>query len=171
VVAKARGFEKSFEGTVAAIDSQIDEVTRAVKVRALIPNPEGALKPGLLMTVDLLKNPRKAVVVPESAIIPEGRKHFVFAVDESVTPPVADKRAVMIGARREGDVEIIDGLQAGEKIIVQGTMMARPGGPVAISAVQEKGESLADTLKKLREQKGSDGKPPASAAPPAAKGP
>ena len=159
IVAQADGFEKDFVGTVSSIDSQIDPVTRAVMVRALIPNPDGLLKPGLLMKVSLLKNPRDAIVIPENGIIPEGRKHFVLVVDTAQTPPVAQRREITIGARRPGEVEVLSGLAAGEKIVVHGTMMARPGAPVAITAEQKQGEPLADILRKVaadKDQKGAE---------------
>jgi len=150
ITAKASGFNESFKGEVSAIDSQIDEATRSVIVRAIIPNPDAKLKPGLLMTVELLKNPRDAVAIPETALIPEGRKQSVFVIDESQNPPVAEKREVVIGTRRPGDVEIVEHLTAGEKVVVQGTMMAQNGKPVKITAEQQKGETLPDLLKRLQ---------------------
>lgn len=153
IVAKAPGFAENFEGEVSAIDSQIDEATRSVIVRAIIPNPDGKLKPGLLMTVELLKSPREGVGIPETAIVPEGRKQFVFAVEGGKTPPVVEKREVAIGARRPGDMEITQGLKQGEKVVVQGTMMVRDGGAVQIVAEQKKGEKLADLLKRLKKDK------------------
>lgn len=149
ITATASGFESAYKGQVTAISSQIDEVTRAVTVRAVIPNPDGVLKPGLLMSVELFKAPRESVGIPESAIVPEGRKHFVFVVDETKTPPVLEKREIVIGTRREGDVEVVKNLDAGEKIVVQGTMMARDGGAVKVTAVQARGESLPDLLKRI----------------------
>ena len=159
IVAHATGFDDEFKGEVSAIDSQVDEATRSVVVRAIIPNPEGKLKPGLLMTVVLMKNPRDAVAIPETAIIPEGRKHFVFVVDETKTPPVAEKREITIGGRRPGDVEVTDKISEGEKVIVQGTMMAQDGKPVTVSAEQKKGESLQDLLKRMKaDKKAAEGK-------------
>ncbi len=150
IVAHATGFDEEFKGEVSAIDSQVDEATRSVIVRAVIPNPDGKLKPGLLMTVQLLKNPRDATAIPETAIIPEGRKHFVLVVGEG---NVVEKREVKIGARRPGDVEILENLKAGEKVVVQGTMMAQNGKPVTITAEQKKGESLENLLKRLKAEK------------------
>lgn len=150
IVAKATGFDEEFKGQVSAIDSRIDEATRSVVVRAVIPNPDGKLKPGLLMTVELLKNPRDAVVVPENAIIPEGRKQSVFVVDETKTPPIVSKREIVIGERRPGDVEVLDKLKTGEKVVTQGTMMVREGQPVTVTAVQAKGETLQDVLKRTK---------------------
>lgn len=149
IIAKASGYKESFKGQITAVDSQVDSVTRAVTVRAMIPNPNGALKPGLLMSVKLLKNPRDSVGIPENAIVPEGRKAFVFVLDESKEPPVLEKREIIIGTRREGDLEVLENLVPGEKVVVQGTMMARPGAPVAVTAVQKRGESLSDLLKRI----------------------
>lgn len=149
IVAKAPGFAEEFKGEVSAIDSQVDENTRSVIVRAIIPNPDAKLKPGLLMTVELLKSPREAIGIPETAIVPEGRKQFVFVVNGETV----EKREITIGARREGDMEVTQGLKEGEKVVVQGTMMVRDGGPVKIIAEQKKGEKLADLLKRIKAEK------------------
>jgi membrane fusion protein (multidrug efflux system) len=153
IVAKATGFNEEFKGEISAIDSQIDEATRSVIVRAIIPNPEAKLKPGLLMSVELMKSPRDAVSIPENAIVPEGRKHFVFVVDETKSPLSVEKREITIGTRRPGDVEVVDGLKEGEKVVVQGTMMVNSGSIVSITTEQKKGESVADMLKRLKDEK------------------
>ncbi len=153
IVARATGFDEEFTGEVSAINSQIDAATRSVVVRAIIPNPEGKLKPGLLMTVELMKNPREAVTIPENAIIPEGRKHFVMVVGASDAGNIVEKREITIGARRPGDVEVVDKLQAGEKVVVQGTMSAQDGKPVTVTAEQKPGESLEDLLKRVKAEK------------------
>ena len=150
IAAKANGFNEDFKGEVAAIDSQIDEATRSVLVRAIIPNPDAKLKPGLLMTVELNKNPRDAVGIPENALIPEGRKQFVFVVDENKNPPTVEKREIVIGTRRQGDVEVLEGLKAGDKVVTQGTMVIANGTAVRITAEQKKGESLQDLLKRVK---------------------
>lgn len=153
IVARATGFEEAFTGEVSAIDSQVDAATRSVIVRAIIPNPDGKLKPGLLMTVELMKNPREAVTIPENAIIPEGRKHFVMVVGTEEGGNIVEKREITIGARRPGDVEVVDKLQAGEKVVVQGTMSAQDGKPVTITTEQKPGESLEDLLKRVKAEK------------------
>jgi len=146
IVAAAEGFAEKFNGTISSIDSQIDPVTRAVLVRGIIPNPNGLLRPGLLMNVTLLKQPRNAIVIPENAIIPEGRKHFVYVINEQAAPATAEKRELQIGGRRSGEVEVISGLKAGEKIVSHGTMAVQPGAPVEISAEQKPGQSIQDVL-------------------------
>lgn len=158
IVAKASGFSTPFEGEISAVDSQIDEVTRSVMVRAILSNPESLLKPGLLMTVELQKNPRESIAVPESAIVPEGKKHFVYVVKEGEPPHLIEKREIMIGSRKAGMVEIMTGLQEGEKIVTQGTMMVRDGASVIVTAEQRKDESLDDVLKRINDNKSEEQK-------------
>ncbi len=147
IVATSPAFAgRRFEGTVASIDSRIDPVTRAIVVRAILPNPERLLKPGLLMSVELLKNPRDALVIPEEALIPTGRDNHVLVVDPSADPTVAQRRQVIIGSRRPGEVEIVEGLEAGELVVVDGTVRARPGQPVTIVAVDDGDAPLARLL-------------------------
>ena len=120
--------EARFEGEVRAIDSRVDPVTRAVTVRAEIANPEARLRPGMLLTVRLLKPERAALVIPEIALLQVGAKSFVYRVgaDEKV-----EQVEVKTGARRRGEVEIVEGLAAGERIVVEGTVKLRPGAPIA----------------------------------------
>jgi len=151
IVATSPAFAgRRFEGTVASINSRIDPVTRAVVVRAMLPNPERLLKPGLLMQVALQKNPRDVLVIPEEALIPSGRENHVLVVDRSVQPTLAQRRQVTTGSRRPGEVEIIDGLQSGELVVVDGTLRARPGQPVTVIAVDGGDEPLARLLNRER---------------------
>lgn len=144
IVAKASAFaDQSFSGELASIDTRVDSVTRSVVARALVPNPERTLRPGLLMTVELLKNPRQAVVVPEAALIPRGRSNTVLVVDDEDR---AVQREVTIGTRRLGEVEILSGLSEGEQVITHGTMSVRPGEPVNVMTVQQQEQPLRDML-------------------------
>ena len=105
------------------------------------------------MQVTLLKNSRDVVVIPEEALIPSGRDNHVLVVDRSAEPPVAQRRQVSTGGRRPGEVEILDGLESGEFVVVDGTFRARPGQPVTVIAVDSGDEPLARLLS--REQKGA----------------
>lgn len=125
VTAQAREYgDLAFRGTVSGIDSRIDPVTRSIQVRALIPNPDGRLKPGLLMQVELERNPREALAVPESALLQQGQDHFVVRVAQG---DLAERVQVRIGARRTGEVEILEGLAAGDRVVTHGNDKARPG--------------------------------------------
>lgn len=137
VEARAKAYDRRvFTGTVSAVDSRVDPVTRSVLVRALVPNPDRVLKPGMLMRVELLKNPREAVVVPESALLPRGEEQFVMVVhrDEGNT---VERRPVTIGLRKPGVVEIPSGLEAGELVVTHGVEKVRPGYPAEIRAVDD----------------------------------
>lgn len=148
IVATARAFEgREFKGQISSIDSQIDPVTRSVIVRALIPNEEKLLRPGLLMSVEIMKDPRQAVVIPEEAIVPEARKNFIYVVDSAGEAGVARKREVTLGARRPGEVEILEGLTAGETVITHGTMNVTDGAAVKVTAVETGSEPLQELLK------------------------
>ncbi|MDJ0940294.1 MAG: efflux RND transporter periplasmic adaptor subunit [Woeseiaceae bacterium] len=118
--------DRVFEGTVASVDTRLDPVSRAVRVRAIIPNDDGTLKPGMFMTVDLQRDRGEVLVAPEQAIVPEGTEQFVFVVEEGVV----QKRSVALGRRIPGFVVIDDGLAAGETVITEGTGKVRPGSQV-----------------------------------------
>ncbi len=117
-----------FEGEVESIDTRLDPVSRSVQVRALLPNPDTRLRPGMFMTVDLQQDRGDVLVVPEQSIVPEGLQQYVFIVHDGV----AEKRAVLLGRRIPGFVVIEDGVQAGEQVITEGTNKVRDGGRVEI---------------------------------------
>nr|PZN69217.1 MAG: efflux transporter periplasmic adaptor subunit [Pseudomonadota bacterium] len=140
VVARTSAYPgRDFSGTVASIDSRVDAATRSVVVRATVPNRDGALKPGMFMTVELTQDERPALVIPEEALVPEQARQFVFVAKNGV----ADKREVTLGRREPGFVEITDGLAAGEAVVIEGTLKLRHGTPV-IEAGQEPPPPPAD---------------------------
>ncbi len=117
---------RSFAGSVASIDSRVDMNTRSVTVRALLANEDGALKPGMFLNVSLANDEREALVIPEEALTPEADRQFVFVVADGK----ASRREVRIGGRRPGTVEVLAGLNAGERVIVEGTQKVRDGAQV-----------------------------------------
>lgn len=124
-----------FEGSVKSIDSRVDPVTRTVIVRALLSNPDHALRPGMLMKVELFSAQRQSIVLPEECLVAKGKEHFVFVV--SAEDNTVQRRQVRIGTRRPGQVEIIEGLSVGELVITDGTLKVRPGSQVSIRAVDD----------------------------------
>lgn len=123
--------EHDFTGTVSTVGSRVDPVTRAVSVRADFENAEGLIRPGMLMTVRVEKPAREAVVIPELALLQIGSQSFVYAVDEGDAVRRVDVRA---GARRLGEVEIVEGLAPGTRIVVEGTVKLRPGARIVEAA-------------------------------------
>jgi membrane fusion protein (multidrug efflux system) len=122
--------EREFGGEVASVDSRVDPVTRAVTVRAEIPNPDGLLRPGMLLTVQLLLDSRQALVVPEIAVLQTGTDSFVYRVKPDRT---VERVAVELGSRRAGEVVVTRGLEAGDRIVTEGTVKLRDGMRVAES--------------------------------------
>lgn len=120
----------SFAGTVETVDSRVDPVTRSVRVRARLPNTDGRLRPGMFLTVRVSREPRPGLVVPEQAVIPERGDMFVYVV----TGGQVERRTIVLGRRSRGEVEVLEGLAAGERVIVEGTQKVRPG--VAVTEFQ-----------------------------------
>lgn len=119
---------REFEGVVSTIDARVDAATRAVTVRADFPNPDRALRPGMLVDVRIYRPQRQAMVIPEIAVTQVGRDSFVFRLSAEDT---VEQLKVRTGARRAGVVEITEGLGLGDRIIVDGTGKVRPGQTVA----------------------------------------
>lgn len=115
---------RSFEGEVSTIDARVDPGSRAVTVRADFSNPDHALRPGMLLDVRVFRPERKALVIPEIAVVQVGRDSYVFRVKGDATVERVD---VKTGTRRSGVVEIMQGLEAGQRIVVDGTGKLRPG--------------------------------------------
>ncbi len=121
--------DQGFEGTIYAIDPALDPETRTVLLRARLPNKGNKLRPGLFARVSLILERREnALVAPEQAIVPLGQKIFVYRV--------VDGKAVMtpvrLGLRRPGQVEILEGLNAGDQVVTDGQLKIRDGAAVTV---------------------------------------
>jgi len=121
--------EVEFIGSVTAIDSRVDPISRTIMVRSIVPNQEGRLRAGMFLTVTLLEESVEALVVPEQALVPERSNQFVMVVGAD---NIVEQRLVRTGRRRPGEIEILAGLVAGERVIVEGTQKARNGQAVTI---------------------------------------
>lgn len=114
---------QSFTGKVSTLDSRVDPVTRSIIVRAELPNEKGILKPGMFMTAKISAPASSALLVPEGAIVPEQGKTFVFVVKDGIVA----KREVVTGRRKPGLVQVTEGLESGERVVVEGTQKVRDG--------------------------------------------
>lgn len=141
---------EQFTGIVSAIDPRIDPVTRALRVKAEIPNPDGKLRAGMLMRVAIIKDAREALAVSEAALVSKGTEKSVMAIGTPDDQGLADvtSRVIKIGTRAPGYVEVLDGLKQGEKVIVEGVIKAHPGGKVKV--VGEK--TIQQTINSAAEQ-------------------
>lgn len=122
----------TFEGKVDTVGASIDPVTRSIRVRAILPNPDRLLKPGMFMKVTLLADPRRSLAIPEEAIEPVGPSSFVYVAAEKGGQLVAERRQIEVGLRQNGRVEVISGLEPGETIITDGLIRVRDGAPIIV---------------------------------------
>jgi membrane fusion protein (multidrug efflux system) len=117
-----------FKGEVYFISPQLDAPTRTALVKARIPNPGHKLKGGMFANLALTLRLRdSAIVVPEPALVSNGDEVTVFIVDEKGSAQV---RPVKIGLRLAGKAEVLSGIQAGDKVVVEGVQKLFPGASV-----------------------------------------
>jgi membrane fusion protein, multidrug efflux system len=128
---------REFIGRIATIDSRIGEVSRAFRVRAVLPNPDLILPAGMFMHVEVVLEERPAVLIPEEAVVSIGEDTFVFTVRDER----AQRLPVRLGQRRSGSVEVLEGLGAGDPVVRRGTQRLRDGAPVRIQGAA--GEAAA----------------------------
>ncbi len=122
--------DAQFQGEVYFVDPQVRADTRTVLVKALVPNADGRLRPGMFASLRLVTQVRaRALVIPESAILLQGQTTSLFVVKEG---GVVEPRVVTAGVRLAGMVEITSGLQAGEMVIVEGVQKVFPGATVSV---------------------------------------
>lgn len=120
--------DRSFVGVVTTIDSRIDVNTRTIKIRAKLNNDELLLRPGMLLTVRLIRERQQFLAIPESAVIPVQNKQFAYLIVEGK----AERREFQAGRRIPGFVEVLSGLEVGERVITEGIIKIRPGSSVRV---------------------------------------
>jgi len=138
---------KEYLGEVKSIDSRVDPVTRSVQVRAILPNPDGSIIPGILMQVDLLRNTRLANVIPEAALLPLASRQYVMVRINSDGKDTVEKREVKIGIRMPGYVEILSGLSVDEYVVTHGNSRVSPGDSLDVLAVDDGSVDIATIIK------------------------
>lgn len=121
--------DETFTGTVYAIDPRIDAEGRSIVIRARIANEDRRLRPGLFARVKLILELKpNAVTVPEQAIMPRGADQFVYTIVDGK----AKQTKVMIGTRRDGRVEIVEGLGTQDLVVTAGHQKIRDGADVEV---------------------------------------
>jgi membrane fusion protein (multidrug efflux system) len=133
VFARSSAFpDTEFTGQVDQIDTRVDPATRAVTVRALIDNADGRLRPGMLMTVELRRDRRSRPAVPGGAVVRLNEQAFVFRIEDGERGQTAVRTPVELGRRTEGLVEVLSGVEAGDRIVPEGVHRLSDGAPVAV---------------------------------------
>lgn len=126
--------KRVFNGEVMIVEARVDPQTRAFTVRGRLDNPDGQLKPGMLLRVRIISNPREALTVPEAALVPLAGDQSVYVVKKTEGGHMVQRREVQIGHRYRGKVEVLSGLSQGERVVTRGTLHIRDGQPVSVQA-------------------------------------
>lgn len=124
---------ESFSGSIALIDTRVDQTTRAVTARAEFPNSGGRLRPGMSIRVRVQEGQRQALAAPEAAVLFEGDQAYVYRVAGDGDAPQAQRILVETGSVEGGFIEITGGLQAGDQIVAGGLNRLQPGAPVRVA--------------------------------------
>lgn len=124
---------KTYTGKVTAVNPLIDAAGRSIIIRAQVGNQDTTLRPGMFARVRLItRAERDAMVLPEEALVPQGTEQFVFRViDGKVT-----RVKVETGQRRDGKVEIVNGINKGDVIVTAGQLKLRDGVSVRVAGAE-----------------------------------
>ena len=115
--------EKTYEGKIESVASRIDAQTRSILARAKINNESYEILPGSLLEIELFYLEKNNLGIPDTALLMEGNKTFVYKVIEN---NMIKKIEVKTGVRNQGNLEIISGLVQGDKIVAEGLSKVRP---------------------------------------------
>ncbi len=118
---------KIFKGKIDFISSRINADTRSLLSRVSINNQDLELLSGSLLEITVKFNLRNALSVPDTSIMMEGEKSYIYKVsDKNIT----NKTEVNIGSRNDGKIEILSGLNEGDQIVAEGLKKVRPRGKI-----------------------------------------
>jgi len=128
VIAKFSGIkDKIYKGKIDGVASRINAETRSILTRVKIDNPNYELIPGSLLEITLSTNKRDSLSIPDTSIILEGNKAYVYKVSKD---NIANRSEIQIGLRNDGKVEVTSGLNAGDIIVAEGLKKVRPNGKI-----------------------------------------
>ncbi len=125
--------DRVFTGRVAKLDTRLDPSSRSLIARAEFANPDGRMRPGMLMHVSIKQDQRTALSAPESAVAFEGQAAYVLALEPGPKGLIAKRRDVKIGVRQNAFVEILSGLNIGDRVMAEGLNRVQSGATVVIA--------------------------------------
>lgn len=148
--------DKEYEGKIHAFDNRINPESGTIRARAFFPNQDGALIPGMFVSVKVgSPTSEEKIMVDDSLIGTDQNRKFVMTVDAN---NIATYNAVELGEASRGRRVILSGLKAGDKVIAERLMMIRPGMPVApmseeeAQAMQKQMQEQAEAQAKSQEE-------------------
>tara|TARA_B100001123_G_scaffold287190_1_gene320136 strand:- start:236 stop:1111 length:876 start_codon:yes stop_codon:yes gene_type:complete len=115
---------KIYKGKIESVASRVDAQTRSILARAKINNEASEIIPGSLLEIEIFYNAKSALSVPDTSIMYEGSKKFVYKIIEN---NMIKKTEIETGVRNMGNLEVLKGLNEGDKVIAEGLTKVRPG--------------------------------------------
>jgi membrane fusion protein (multidrug efflux system) len=150
---------KTYEGKVFAVNPLVDAAGRAIVIRAIVRNPDTSLRPGMFARVRLFTREAKdAMVVPETALFSAGDEQLVFRVADGK----ARRAKVEIGQRRDGMVEILQGLDPADVVVTAGQQKIRDGVPVRVAGADAAKAGTAAKAEQSTDKAGTSAPAPKS---------
>jgi len=140
---------QAFTGRVTAVDSVVDETTRNIQVQATLSNPDGKLKPGMFVQVEVaLGAPQPVIALPTSAISYAPYGDSVYVITDLKDPKGQTYRGVRqqfvkVGASRGDQVAVISGIKAGDEVVTSGVFKLRNGAAVVVNNKVQPGNNPA----------------------------
>ena len=116
--------DKTYEGKIESVASRVDPQTRSILARAKINNENSEIIPGSLLEIEILYNEKNALSVPDTSIMYEGSKKFIYKIVEN---NLIKKTEIETGIRNKGNLEVLSGVSEGDKIVAEGLTKVRPG--------------------------------------------
>ncbi len=135
VIASAASFPaRVFNGKIEQVNSRIDPVSRSFKARAAIANDDRALPAGMFVHLTVVLAAETVLAVPEEAVVVDGSRTYIFAVVKKDAKDHVERRYISIGRRSFGFVEIAQGINEGEHVVIRGLQKVRDGALVEIQS-------------------------------------
>ena len=119
--------EKSFKGIVESLASRIDTNKRSLAARIKLNNSSLEILPGALLEVTIKYDERNSLGIPDTSVILEGNKVYIYKVDEK---NIVNRTEIEIGSRSQGFLEVKSGLNEGDIIVAEGLKKVRPNGKI-----------------------------------------
>ena len=115
---------KSYEGKIESVASRVDAQTRSILARAKINNENSEILPGSLLEIEIFYNEKNSLSVPDTSIMYEGSKKFIYKIIEN---NMIEKVEIETGIRNKGNLEVLSGINEGDKVMAEGLTKIRPG--------------------------------------------
>ncbi len=114
---------KTYTGEIESVANRIDPQTRSILIRVKVTNENSELIPGSLLEIEIKYNERSSLGIPDTSIINQGTKKFVYKVLEN---NIVNKLEINTGIRHNGNIEVLSELKAGDKVVAEGLAKVRP---------------------------------------------